>query len=139
MRGQAALEYLLLSALALSLILFSASALSGMKDSAEVNSEMLSFRSDALSLADAMAEVCALGDGNGRGLSLSADLAVESENTDDGVLARFSSKNATLVLWNEQIDTVKTGAKIKIENGDVNEWQGAAQLTLGKFGKLTVL
>ena len=97
MRGQAALEYLLLSALALSLILFSASALSGMKDSAQKNAEMLSFRSDALSLADAMGEICALGDGNGRELSLSAELSIESENTDEGVLVRFSSKNATLV------------------------------------------
>ncbi len=49
------------------------------------------------------------------------------------------SGSITLVLWNEQIDTVKAGAKIKIENGYVNEWQGAPQLTLGKFGKLTVL
>ncbi len=49
------------------------------------------------------------------------------------------SGTITLVLWNEQIDTIKQGAKIKIENGYVNEWQGAPQLTLGKFGKLTVL
>ena len=49
------------------------------------------------------------------------------------------SGSITLVLWNDQIETVKAGAKIKIENGYVNEWQGASQLTLGKFGKLTVL
>ena len=49
------------------------------------------------------------------------------------------SGTMTLVLWNDQIDQVKAGNKIKIENGYVNEWQGAAQLTLGKFGKLTVL
>ena len=49
------------------------------------------------------------------------------------------SGSITLVLWNEQIDQVKEGSKIKIENGYVNEWQGAAQLTLGKFGKFTVL
>ena len=36
------------------------------------------------------------------------------------------SGSITLVLWNEQIDTVKAGGKIKIENGYVNEWQGAA-------------
>jgi len=44
-----------------------------------------------------------------------------------------------LVLWNQQIDTVKEGDRIKIENGYVNEWQNVPQLTLGKFGKLTVL
>lgn len=49
------------------------------------------------------------------------------------------SGTMTLVLWNDQIDLVKEGDTIKIENGYVNEWQGALQLTLGKFGKMTVL
>ncbi len=49
------------------------------------------------------------------------------------------SGSISLVLWNQQIDSVKAGDRIKIENGYVNEWQGTAQLTLGKFGKLTVL
>ena len=58
-------------------------------------------------------------------------------------VANFTVKDESgsivLVLWNEQIDQVKEGGKIKIENGYVNEWQGAAQLTLGKFGKLEVI
>jgi replication factor A1 len=45
----------------------------------------------------------------------------------------------SLVLWNEQVDKVQEGSKVKIENGYVNEWQNVPQLTLGKFGKLTVL
>jgi replication factor A1 len=49
------------------------------------------------------------------------------------------SGTITLVLWNDEIDKVKEGSKIKIENGYVNEWQGNPQLTLGKFGKMTVL
>jgi len=49
------------------------------------------------------------------------------------------SGSITLVLWNEAIDKVKEGDKIKIENGYVNEWQGKAQLTLGKFGKMEVI
>lgn len=49
------------------------------------------------------------------------------------------SGSIMLVLWNEQIDKVKSGDRVKIENGYVNEWQGTPQLTLGKFGKLTVL
>jgi len=48
------------------------------------------------------------------------------------------SGTITLVLWNEEIDRVKEGSKIRIENGYVNEWQGNPQLTLGKFGKMTV-
>ena len=49
------------------------------------------------------------------------------------------SGSISLVLWNDQIDKVKEGDKIKIENGYVNEWQSTPQLTLGKFGKLSVL
>ena len=44
-----------------------------------------------------------------------------------------------LSLWNEQVDMVKPGSKIKITNGYVNEFQGELQLTTGKFGKLEVL
>lgn len=49
------------------------------------------------------------------------------------------SGSIVLTLWNDQIDTVKAGDKIKIEQGYVGEWQNNPQLTLGKFGKLTVL
>jgi len=44
-----------------------------------------------------------------------------------------------LTLWNEDIDKVKVGDKIKITNGYVNEFQGEKQLTSGRFGKLEVL
>lgn len=54
-------------------------------------------------------------------------------------MIKDDSGSITLVLWNDQIDTVGQGSKIKIENGYVNEWQSKPQLTLGKFGKLTVL
>ncbi len=49
------------------------------------------------------------------------------------------SGSIQLTLWNDQIDQVKAGSKIKIENGYVNEWQGKIQLTLGKFGKMAVM
>ena len=49
------------------------------------------------------------------------------------------SGSITLVLWNDDIEKVKVGDKIKIESGYVNEWQGNAQLTLGRSGKLSVL
>ncbi|MBN2518132.1 MAG: DNA-binding protein [Candidatus Altiarchaeota archaeon] len=41
-------------------------------------------------------------------------------------------------LWNEQIDKVKPGSKVKISNGYISEWQGKSQLTTGKFGTMTV-
>ncbi len=44
-----------------------------------------------------------------------------------------------LTLWNEQIDQVNVGDKIKIENGYVTSFKGEIQLNVGKYGKLTVL
>ena len=50
-----------------------------------------------------------------------------------------SSGTITLTLWNEEIDKVKVGSKIKITNGYVSEWQGEKQLSAGKFGQIEVL
>ena len=47
--------------------------------------------------------------------------------------------SVTLTLWNEQVDQVKVGSKVKIIDGFVNEWQGEKQLTTGRKGKLEVL
>lgn len=49
------------------------------------------------------------------------------------------SGEVALSIWNDDIDIVKPGAKIKITNGYVGEWQGQPQLTTGKFGKLEIL
>ena len=48
-------------------------------------------------------------------------------------------EEVTLSLWNEQIDQVKEGQKVKIENGWCSEFQGQKQVSTGKFGKMTVL
>lgn len=42
-------------------------------------------------------------------------------------------------LWNEQIDQVNEGNKIRIENGWVSEYKGQLQLSTGKFGNLIVM
>ena len=44
-----------------------------------------------------------------------------------------------LTLWNDDIDKVKAGSKIKITNGYVNEFQGEKQLTAGRLGKLEII
>jgi len=44
-----------------------------------------------------------------------------------------------LTLWNEQIDQVNKGDKVRITNGYVSEFQGEKQLTTGKFGQLEVI
>lgn len=54
------------------------------------------------------------------------------------VVIRDDSGTITLVLWNDNIDKVSTGAKVVIKNGYVNTWQDKVQLTLGKFGTIEV-
>ncbi len=43
-----------------------------------------------------------------------------------------------LTLWNQDIEKVKPGDKVKIVNGYVNEFNGEKQLTTGKFGSMEV-
>ena len=53
------------------------------------------------------------------------------------VTLRDETGTIVLALWNENIEKVSEGAKVKIENGYVNTWQDKIQLTLGKFGKIS--
>lgn len=54
-------------------------------------------------------------------------------------VVKDDSGEMNLTLWNEDIDKVDIGTKLKVENGYVNQFQGEAQLTAGKFGKLIIL
>jgi replication factor A1 len=44
-----------------------------------------------------------------------------------------------LSLWNQEVDKVKKGDKVKITDGYASEFKGEKQLTAGKFGKLEVV
>ncbi len=44
-----------------------------------------------------------------------------------------------LTLWNEDIDKIKEGDKIHLENGWCSEYQGEKQVSAGKFGKIEVI
>jgi replication factor A1 len=61
----------------------------------------------------------------------------ETYNVADAVVADESG-SINLTLWNEQIDQVDVGNKIKIENGYVTSFKGEIQLNVGKFGTMTV-
>lgn len=60
----------------------------------------------------------------------------------NGKVANARMKDETgevkLTLWNEQIDQVSVGSKVKIENGWVKEYRGELQVSTGKLGTLTV-
>lgn len=62
----------------------------------------------------------------------------ETYNISDAVV-QDETGTIKLTLWNEQIDQVNVGDKIKIENGYVTSFKGEVQLNVGKYGKLTVL
>lgn len=42
----------------------------------------------------------------------------------------------TLSLWQENIEKVSEGSRVKVENAFVGTWQGKPQLTLGRMGKI---
>ncbi len=62
---------------------------------------------------------------------------------ESGRVATLAAKDESgvikLTLWNDEIDKVKIGDKVKISNGYVSEFQGEKQLSAGKFGKLEVV
>ena len=67
-------------------------------------------------------------------------------NTRDGREARVAdcliqddSGQIKLSLWDDQIDLVKAGSKITVENGYANSFRGQTQLNVGKYGKLNVV
>ena len=87
-----------------------------------------------------------------KGVNLEGEVAQKSETME--VYSRFGNKvnrvsNVTLkdetasiklVLWNEQIDGVAVGNKLRIENGYVTAFRGEKQLNVGKrIGKLSVV
>jgi replication factor A1 len=83
------------------------------------------------------------------------NITIEAEVQDVGTIREFSkfgksgrvasarikdeSGACALSLWNEQVDLVKSGDRIRITNGWANEFQGELQLSTGRFGTLEVL
>jgi replication factor A1 len=49
------------------------------------------------------------------------------------------SGTMTLTLWDEQVDQVRVGDRIKVENGYIRSFRADMQLNSGKYGTLTVL
>ena len=62
------------------------------------------------------------------GMKLVADAVIEDQ-----------TGQIILVLWEDEIDKIKEGDTIKIENGYVTEWNGALQLNVGRYGTIKVM
>ena len=54
-------------------------------------------------------------------------------------VAQDSSGKVKLTLWNEDVDKVNVGDKVKLTEGYVGEYQGEMQLSTGRGGKLEVI
>jgi replication factor A1 len=61
----------------------------------------------------------------------------EEARVGDFILSDDSGE-ITLVLWNEDIDRVKEGDSVAVENGYTNTFRGTLRLNVGRYGRLVV-
>ena len=54
-------------------------------------------------------------------------------------MVKDDSGEIKMSFWNQDIEKISPGMKIKITNGYVSEFKGEKQLSAGKFGTLEVL
>ncbi len=54
-------------------------------------------------------------------------------------IVKDDSGEIKMTLWNDEIDKIKQGMKIKIIKGYCKEWNGERQISIGKFGSFEVL
>ncbi len=98
MRAQASLEYLFLALAALAMLSVSVFSLSRLESASRDGAGALVFRHDAVMLKNAISEVCALGDGNGRELAFGSPLSAESAKSPHGWVIRISDGDRSLAM-----------------------------------------
>jgi len=54
-------------------------------------------------------------------------------------ILRDESGQIKLSLWDDQIDQVRQGSKVRVTNGYTNSFRGELRLNVGKYGKLDVV
>ena len=54
-------------------------------------------------------------------------------------MLKDDSGQIKLSLWDDQIDMVKQGSKIRVTNGYTNSFRGELRLNVGRYGNLEVL
>jgi replication factor A1 len=55
--------------------------------------------------------------------------------------AKLEDESGTVVLtlWNEDVESIKVGDKVHLQNGWCSEYKGERQVSSGKFGKIEVV
>jgi uncharacterized protein (UPF0333 family) len=79
MRAQITLEYLILFVISIFILSFSFFALITIKDHSERTFKLLALKSDSLKIYNAIEDVCALGSGNTRRISINVPINVSAE------------------------------------------------------------
>src|SRR5271157_4721624 len=54
-------------------------------------------------------------------------------------MLKDESGQIKLSLWDDQIDQVRQGSKVRVTNGYTNSFRGELRLNVGKYGRLEVL
>jgi len=54
-------------------------------------------------------------------------------------MLKDESGQIKLSLWDDQIDMVRQGSRVRVTNGYTNSFRGELRLNVGKFGRLEVL
>ncbi|MBN1170215.1 hypothetical protein JXA56_04265 [Candidatus Micrarchaeota archaeon] len=80
----ATIEYLLVSVVAFALISISVAALLNIREFSEYSLDQYRFKSDAVTLRNAIKQVCVLGNGNSREVDLKGRIAIDSGHIRNG-------------------------------------------------------
>jgi len=133
MKGQVTLEYLILGAIGLSLILVSLVSLSSISKSFGEGRNILAFKDDVNRLYHAMSEVCILGSGNRRIVLIHGTIHVQKngdvvvfENV-DGALSEKNRIVKKLICSVE--DTTVEGPRVAVDTNQITRAIQIVQIT----------
>jgi len=82
-------------------------------------------------------------DAEGEIAEMAEPRSVNLKSGDQARVADCTLKDDTgqikLSLWDDQIDQVRIGARVRITNGYTNSFRGEVRLNVGRYGRLDVL
>src|SRR5215470_5371160 len=88
---------------------------------------------DGMRRVDAEGEIAEISDPRTVNLRTGGEARVADATLKD------ASGQVRLSLWDDQIDQVKQGSKVRVTNGYTNSFRGELRLNVGKYGRLEVL
>ena len=82
---------------------------------------------------DAEGEISEMGDPRSVNLKTGGEARVAD------CMLKDDSGQIKLSLWDDQIDMVKQGSKVRVTNGYTNSFRGEVRLNVGRYGKLEII